>query len=201
MNIVLASENPGKLKEIQSIFNDWPITLQPQSVFHVPEVEETGLTFVENALIKARHAAKYSGLSALADDSGIIANALNGAPGIYSARYAKKGATSQENIDKLLANMQPFSGLERRVYYYCAIVYVRNEQDPTPLICTARWDGILLNQSQGQGGFGYDPVFFVPELNCSAAELDATTKNKMSHRGKALAQFKSAFEQIYTHDL
>lgn len=197
MKIVLASDNQGKVKEIQGIFKDYPISLVPQSEFNVPAAEETGLSFVENALIKARHGAKHSGIPALADDSGLCVIGLNGQPGIYSARFAGINATWQDNIEKLLKESAHLAANQRKAFFYCAIAYVRDASDPIPLIAEGRWDGVLLTHTQGTEGFGYDPIFFIPELKCSAAELDAHHKNKISHRAKALSQFMQMFKEQY----
>ncbi len=197
MKMVIASENPGKLREIQAFFQSLPVTVVAQSDFSVPSVEETGLSFVENAILKARHAAKYSQLPALADDSGLVVDALNGAPGIYSARYAGSGATMPDNIKKLLNDMQSLKDNERRAHFFCAIAFVRHEKDPVPIICQAQWDGLLLHETKGDKGFGYDPLFLIPQLACTAAELDTHQKNQLSHRAKALTLFVAAFLQAY----
>lgn len=197
IKIVLATENPGKIKEIESYFTNLSLTLIPQSSFNVPPVEERGLSFVENALIKARHAAKYSDLPALADDSGLAVEALGGAPGIYSARYAGPGASAQDNIKKLLNAISSLSGEDRRARFYCALAFVKHYHDPTPVICQAEWEGTLLNKPVGAGGFGYDPIFFVPALNCTAAELSAQQKNTLSHRAKALSLLSAQFQRLY----
>jgi XTP/dITP diphosphohydrolase len=197
MKIVIASENPGKLREIEAFFRDLPVTVIAQSDFNVPSVEETGLSFVENAILKARHAAKYSQSPALADDSGLVVDALDGAPGIYSARYAGPSATMPQNIEKLLHETQSFTDDERRAHFFCAIAFVRHENDPIPIICQAQWDGLLLREPKGQQGFGYDPLFWIPQLECTAAELDTLKKNQLSHRAKALTLFVAAFLQAY----
>jgi len=186
--IVLASGNSGKLREINQILKGVAFQALPQTDFDVTEAEETGLTFVENAILKARHACHYSGLPAIADDSGLEVDALQGAPGIYSARYAGVGATDAENLSKLLKNMENVPEQERTARFQCLMVYMRHEHDPTPVICQGAWEGRILNQPVGDNGFGYDPVFFVPTENCSAAQLDAVVKNRLSHRGQALAQ-------------
>jgi len=186
--IVLASGNAGKLREINQILEGVAFQALPQTDFDVSEAEETGLTFVENAILKARHACHYSGLPAIADDSGLEVDALQGAPGIYSARYAGVGATDAENLSKLLKNIENIPELERTARFQCLMVYMRHEHDPTPVICQGTWEGRILHQAVGDNGFGYDPVFFVPTENCSAAQLDAETKNSLSHRGQALAQ-------------
>ncbi len=196
MKIVLATENEGKLKEIQLFFKDLPITLVSQAEFKVTSIEETGLSFIENALIKARHAAKQSGCPALADDSGLVVDALDGQPGIYSARYAGTHGNSQDNINKLLAEMQHIEKAQRQAHFYCVLAFVRHSLDPAPLICQGRWDGRILTAPQGQGGFGYDPIFYLEQQQCSAAELNPIEKNKLSHRAKALMQFYEQFQTL-----
>ncbi len=190
--IVLASNNPGKVREINQMLGGLPLSAAPQSDFKVPEVEETGLTFVENALLKARHAARHTGLPAVADDSGIEVDYLNGAPGIYSARYAGKSASDKQNLRKLLANLDGITEAERTARFQCLMVYLRHEFDPTPVICQGTWEGRILFEPHGANGFGYDPVFFVPTHKCSAAELPPEVKNKLSHRGQALRKMVEA---------
>lgn len=182
--LVLATGNQGKVKELAAMLEALNIDVLPQSQFNVPEVAETGTTFVENAIIKARHAAKITGLPAVADDSGIEVDALNGAPGVYSARFAGPNASDSDNIHKLLADME--GKTERSARFWCVLVYMRHADDPTPIICQASWEGKITEQPAGSGGFGYDPVFFVPTLNCSAAALSKEQKNAISHRGQAL---------------
>ena len=184
--VVLASSNPGKLREINQILTTLALTVVPQSDYNVPDADETGLTFVENALLKARNATRHSGLPAIADDSGIEVDYLNGAPGIYSARYAGKNANDAQNLEKLLANLKGIPDPERTARFQCLMVYLRHEFDPTPVICQGTWEGKILLEPRGKNGFGYDPVFFVPTHNCSSAELPAEEKNKLSHRGQAL---------------
>lgn len=186
MKIVLASNNAGKIRELSTMLAPFNIELIPQATLGIEDADETGLTFVENALIKARHAAKISGLPALADDSGLAVVALNGAPGIYSARYAGKEANSDNNIDTLLHRMQDVADDKRQAEFHSALVFMMHDLDPIPLICEGRWAGHILRQRKGEKGFGYDPIFYVPEENKSAAELSAETKNRLSHRGKAL---------------
>lgn len=182
--LVLATGNQGKVKELAAMLEALNIDVLPQNQFNVPEVAETGTTFVENAIIKARHAAKITGLPAVADDSGIEVDALNGAPGVYSARFAGPNASDSDNIHKLLADME--GKTERSARFWCVLVYMRHADDPTPIICQASWEGKITEQPAGSGGFGYDPVFFVPTLNCSAAALSKEEKNAISHRGQAL---------------
>lgn len=184
--IVLASNNPGKLREIGRLLADAGMQVLPQRDFGIGEAEETGLTFVENAILKARHAAAGSGLPAIADDSGIEVDALDGAPGIYSARFAGAGAGDQANNDKLLAVLAEVPDAARTARYRCVMVYLRHAQDPTPIICLGTWEGRILREPRGHNGFGYDPLFFVPTQGCAAAELDAATKDSLSHRGQAL---------------
>lgn len=186
--IVLASNNPGKLREIGQLLADWHIDVLPQNNFDVPEAEETGLTFVENAILKARNAAHHTGLPAIADDSGIEVDALNGAPGIYSARFAGAGASDNDNLQKLLRELKDVPEEKRAARFQCLMVYMRHEHDPVPLIFQGTWEGRILLEPAGSGGFGYDPVFYVPERNCASAELAPADKNRLSHRGKALQQ-------------
>lgn len=186
---VLASGNAGKLREFSQMLAEKHIELLPQSAFNVTEAEETGLTFVENAILKARHACETTGLAALADDSGLEVDALKGAPGIYSARYAGVGAGDQANIDKLLQALAGKPETERSARYQCVLVYMCHALDPTPLICQASWEGRILTERLGEGGFGYDPVFYIPELHCSAAQLNPADKQQHSHRGKAMREF------------
>lgn len=186
--IVLASGNAGKVKEINQLLSSQQIQVIPQSDFNVPDIEETGLTFVENAILKARNAAEHSGLPAIADDSGLEVDALNSAPGIYSARFAGPGATDQDNNDKLLEQLKDVPEAERSARFQCLLVYLRHPADPTPLICQGTWEGQILFQPQGENGFGYDPLFFVPDHYCSSAELRPEVKNQLSHRGRALRE-------------
>jgi XTP/dITP diphosphohydrolase len=197
MKIVIATENPGKMKEIQHFFAPFHIKLVAQSDFNTPTIAETGLSFVENAIIKARHASKYSDLPALADDSGLCVDALEGEPGIYSARYAGEQASAAQNNEKLLDRMQNYHGETRRAHFFCAIAFVRHAQDPVPIICQGIWDGIIMDKPQGDKGFGYDPIFFIPQLQCTAAQLDPLQKNSLSHRAKALQAFMQVFTQTF----
>ncbi len=194
--IVLASGNAGKAREISQMLANHRIEVLPQSTFNVTEVEETGLTFVENALLKARNAAAHSGLPAIADDSGLEVDALNGAPGIYSARYAGSTASDSDNIAKLLAALADTAGdalgAQRTARFQCLMVYMEHADDPTPIICQGTWEGRILLEPRGTQGFGYDPVFFVKTHHCSAAELPPTVKNNLSHRGQALRQLLTA---------
>ncbi|CAM3162464.1 XTP/dITP diphosphatase [Vibrio neptunius] len=194
--IVLATGNQGKVREMADLLADFGFDVVAQSEFNVSEVAETGTTFIENAIIKARHAAKETGLAAIADDSGLEVDFLKGAPGIYSARYAGEGASDQQNLEKLLDAMQGVPQEQRTARFHCVLVLMRHELDPTPLVCHGKWEGRILTEAQGDNGFGYDPVFFVPEDNCASAELEPTRKKQLSHRGKALKQlFATLSEQ------
>lgn len=184
--IVLATGNRGKLAELQAMLAPLGIEVTAQADYNVPEVEETGLSFVENALLKARNAAIHTGLPAIADDSGLEVAALNGAPGIYSARYAGPDASDAENNAELLANMDGLSPGERRARFACLLVFLRHPEDPTPLICEGSWEGRILDTPRGNGGFGYDPLFLIPERNQTSAELPPEVKNEISHRGRAM---------------
>lgn len=183
MRIVLATSNRGKLQELQALLAPLHFEVLPQSQFTSESVEETGLSFVENAILKARHAARVSGLPAIADDSGIEVDALRGAPGIYSARYAGAAANDQQNLEKLLEELR--GETRRTARYQCALAFMRWEADPSPLVCQASWEGRIIDQPRGSGGFGYDPIFEV-EPGVTAAQLPAHEKNVRSHRGKAL---------------
>ncbi|MBH0057337.1 RdgB/HAM1 family non-canonical purine NTP pyrophosphatase [Pseudoalteromonas sp. SWXJZ94C] len=191
--LVLATGNPGKVNELANMLSPLNINVVPQSNFNVGEVAETGTTFVENAIIKARHAAKITGMPAIADDSGLEVDGLNGAPGVYSARFAGADASDQDNIDKLLVDLgdNPI----RSARFWCVLVLMRHADDPTPLICSASWEGEITLTQNGNGGFGYDPVFFVPEQNCTSAELTKEQKNAVSHRGQALQKLLLELKQ------
>ncbi|MDD5579931.1 MAG: RdgB/HAM1 family non-canonical purine NTP pyrophosphatase [Methylobacter sp.] len=183
-DIVLASGNLGKIKEIQALLTDY--LLVPQSVFNVAEVEETGSTFVENAILKARNAALHCNLPAIADDSGLVVDALNGAPGVISARYAGIGSSDQQNLEKLLQELAGVPEQQRSARFICVMVFMKHADDPFPVIAQGVWEGRILDHASGTNGFGYDPVFWVPEQNCTSAELSAAAKNSLSHRGQAL---------------
>lgn len=185
--IVLASGNLGKIKEIQAILATHRIV--PQSVFNVQEAEETGLTFVENAIIKARNAALHAQLPAIADDSGLVVDALKGEPGVFSARYAGLGASDQDNVTKLLQTLEGVPDEQRTARFICVMVFMAHAEDPFPVIAQGVWEGRILHHAVGTNGFGYDPVFWVPEYNCASAELSAAIKNSVSHRGQALTGF------------
>lgn len=189
---VLASGNIGKLREFTRLLADWDIDIRPQDDFDVPDADETGLTFVENALIKARNAAQETGRPALADDSGLEVDALNGAPGIRSARYSGRHGDNAGHIGKLLNELEGVPDEQRTAQFVCVLVALRHAEDPRPLICQGVWKGRILHAPQGEGGFGYDPVFLVPDLNQSAAELPPETKNRISHRGQASEQLRAA---------
>jgi XTP/dITP diphosphohydrolase len=182
--IVLASNNAGKLKEFDQLLSSLGFELRPQGEFNVPEAEEPHPTFIENAIAKARHAAHLTGLPALADDSGICVNALGGAPGVLSARYAGEPKSDRRNNEKLVADLMACA--DRSAYYYCVLVYMRHAQDPQPVIAEGRWNGEVIAGPRGQGGFGYDPHFWLPALDKTAAELPAVEKNRWSHRAQAL---------------
>jgi XTP/dITP diphosphohydrolase len=184
--IVLATGNQGKVKELARMLSDLDIEVLPQSEFGVTDVAETGTTFVENAIIKARHAAQQTGLPAIADDSGLAVHALNGEPGVYSARYSGDQATDKTNIAQLLNVMTDVPKGKRQAKFLCVLVYMRHADDPTPIICQGEWHGEITTEQQGENGFGYDPIFWVKEQNCSSAQLSPEQKNILSHRGKAL---------------
>ena len=190
MRLVLASNNPGKAREFAAALAELNVDLTPQSLFGVPEAEETGLTFVENALLKARNAALHTGLPALADDSGLVVDALDGRPGIHSARYAGPDADDRANIDKLLFELRDVPMERRTARFVCVLALLHHPADPTPLICQGSWEGVILTEPRGVNGFGYDPVFFAPGEQRAAAELDLATKNRLSHRGQALARLR-----------
>ena len=192
---VLASGNSGKLREIQALLADSGIEMIAQRDLGVHSVEETGATFVENALLKARHAALQTGLPAIADDSGLAVDALAGAPGIHSARFAGSDADSQANIVKLLAALAETPDEQRGARFHCVMVALLSAHDPAPLISHAGWPGIIAREPAGDGGFGYDPIFYLPELNATAAQLSAEVKNRVSHRGRALLQLRIALTE------
>ncbi|MDH3629942.1 MAG: RdgB/HAM1 family non-canonical purine NTP pyrophosphatase [Gammaproteobacteria bacterium] len=188
--LVLASGNPGKLQELSAILDDLGYELHPQSEFDVSEVAETGTTFVENAIIKARHAAEHTGLPALADDSGIEVDALDGAPGVYSARFSGPGADDTANNALLVEKLRDVPPMERSARYRAVIILMRHAADPSPLICEGSWEGVIQLEPAGNGGFGYDPYFYLTDRECTSAQLTAAEKNRLSHRGKALAELK-----------
>ena len=182
--LILASNNAGKLREFASLLEPLGLNIEPQGAHDVPEADEPHLTFVENALEKARHASRLTGLPALADESGVCVNALGGAPGVLSARYAGEPKSDERNNARLIADLA--SHADKSAYYYCVLVYIRHADDPQPIIADARWNGVMLAAPRGEGGFGYDPYFLLPELGLTAAELPASDKNRLSHRGQAL---------------
>lgn len=186
-DLVLASANAGKITELQQMLGGLGVRIIPQTDLDIPDIEETGFTFVENAILKARNAAALSNLPAIADDSGLEVDFLQGAPGIYSARFAGEGAGDKANKEKLLQLMADVPADQRSARYQTVIVYMRHGNDPTPIICQGTWEGMIATESRGDQGFGYDPIFYVTETNCHAAELDKVTKNRLSHRGKAIA--------------
>ena len=188
---ILASENSGKLSEIQALLALSGIEVLPQSEFGVESIEETGNTFVENALLKARHVATVTGLPTIADDSGLVVDALAGAPGINSARFAGPGSQDYDNVAKLLALMEDVADEKRSAQFYCVVVALAAPQDPFPLIGSGIWPGLITRKPRGELGFGYDPVFFDPELKVTAAELPPEVKNRISHRGRALSEIRS----------
>ncbi len=201
MKVVLASNNAGKLAELSAVLAPLGVTLSAQQELGVSEAEETAITFVENALIKARHAAAASKLPAIADDSGLVVAALGGAPGVRSARYAGSPSDPAANNRKLVAALASVE--DRRAYYFCALVFLRDAEDPAPLIATATWNGRIVDEPAGRGGFGYDPHFLIDGLNQTAAELPAPLKNRISHRGKAASKLvgtiRHALDQMVRH--
>ena len=198
--IILASSNKGKLNELQHVFSEYALEVVPQSKFNVSDVAETGLTFVENAIIKARHACKETGLPAIADDSGIEVDALNGAPGIFSARYSGDGATDKKNNIKLIEALRSIAPDKRSARYQCVLVFMQHEFDPTPIIAQGSWEGLIRDEAKGVNGFGYDPHFFVPSHQCHSAELPKDIKNSISHRAKAIKELVAKLNTQFTHD-
>ncbi len=196
MKLVLASSNAGKLEELHALLDDVGVELIAQSTLGVSDADETGLTFVENALLKARHAARVTGLPALADDSGICVDALHGAPGLYSARYAGEHGNAQANIDKLLDALRDVPDAQRGAHFYCVLVLLRHAEDPQPLLVEGRWRGRIAQARAGTGGHGYDPVFLDPEHGQTAAEMPLALKNRISHRALALQQLKQRFAEL-----
>ena len=196
--IVLASNNAGKIKEFNDLLGNLGFDVKPQNEFDVPEADETGLTFIENAILKARNACAHTGLPALADDSGIEVDFLDGAPGIYSARFAGDHGNNEANNNLLLEKLEGVTDLQRSARFHCVLAYLRHKDDPTPLVFHGVWEGRILSSTEGQEGFGYDPVFYVPECGCSAASLPKEVKNQISHRAQALKQLVAAFQQRRT---
>ena len=195
--IVLASNNSGKLREFKRLLTGTGIDIINQAQLHVEDAVEDGLSFVENAIIKARHACRQTGLPAIADDSGLEVDALKGEPGIYSARYSGEHGDDHAHNRLLLKNLAGVPRRERGARFQCVLVFMRHGEDPTPLICQDRWQGYILEQPRGGNGFGYDPLFWVPERHCSAAELPADIKNRLSHRGKAMAKLLGELNRVY----
>ena len=195
--IVLASGNKGKLNEFAELLTQWQCEVLPQSVFETPEAAETADSFVGNALLKAHNAAHHTGLPAIADDSGLEVDALDGAPGIFSARYAGESATDQDNNRKLIAALAGLPASQRSARFRCALVYVRHWQDPEPIICEGRWEGRIIDQPSGEQGFGYDPLFFIDEQACTSAELPRALKNQLSHRGQAMQLLLAELQREY----
>ena len=185
---VLATGNKGKVKEMSELLNSFSIEVLPQSHFNVSEVPETGTTFIENAIIKARHASKVTGLPAIADDSGLEVDFLLGKPGIYSARFAGENANDKDNLNLLLNKLEGVDKAQRTARFQCVLVYMRHHLDPTPIICQGTWDGEIMTEEAGENGFGYDPIFWVESQQCSSAQLSKSQKSALSHRGKALKQ-------------
>jgi len=196
--IVFASGNAGKLREIAQLLDGLDIDVLPQSEFDVPEIEETGLTFLENSILKARNAAQHTGLPAIADDSGIAVDVLQGHPGIYSARFAGIGASDEDNLLKLIDMIKPFPEEQRTARFICSMVYLRHKDDPVPIIAQGVWEGHLVTDPKGENGFGYDPMFYVPSRKCTSAELPPEIKNQLSHRGQALKQLLGKLSEIYS---
>ncbi|MDR6982282.1 XTP/dITP diphosphohydrolase [Rheinheimera pacifica] len=192
--IVLATGNKGKVAELSQMLAPYHYQIVPQTELGVTDADETGLTFIENAILKARHAALVTGLPAIADDSGLAVDALGGAPGIYSARYAGEAATDAANITKLLNALQDIPPAQRTAQFHCVLVYLRHAEDPTPLVCHGVWHGEITQAPAGNAGFGYDPVFYIAAENCTSAELPPGRKQQLSHRGKALAQLLSQLQ-------
>ena len=195
--IVLATGNKKNVEELNAMLDGMAFKVMPQSDFLVESVPETGATFVENAIIKARHAARVTGLAAIADDSGLEVDALRGAPGVYSSRFAGEDASDEDNLTKLLEELAFLPPILRTARFWCVLVFMRHADDPTPIICQASWEGQIVTEPKGENGFGYDPVFFVPETGCTAAQLPAAIKNQQSHRAKALKLLIERLQEIY----
>lgn len=193
--IVLASNNPGKVVEINTLLSPHKMKAIPQAELGVDDAIEDGLSFVENALIKARHAASKTSLPAIADDSGLEVAALNGEPGIYSARYAGDGATDKDNLQKLIHQIESIPEAKRQARFVCVMVYMRHANDPIPIISQGLWEGKLITEPTGENGFGYDPIFYLADRNCTSAELEPAVKNSLSHRGKALQELISKLKR------
>ncbi len=195
MELVLASDNPGKLDELPGLLATLPYRLRSQSEFGLQSAPETGASFVENALLKARHVCVETGRAAIADDSGLVVDALDGAPGIFSARYAGAAASDQDNVEKLLRDLEGVAADQRQCSFVCVMVCLRHARDPLPLISVGRWCGQVLERPRGSAGFGYDPIFHVAQFDCAAAELDRDTKNRVSHRARAVTGLLDALHR------
>lgn len=195
--IILATGNLNKVREISASLKGSSIEIMPQSMFNVPNADETGTTFVENAIIKARNCSAHTGEAAMADDSGIEVDALGGAPGVHSARYSGEHANDEKNTALLLRNMENVPDGKRTARYWCVMVYMRSASDPTPIICQASWEGIIIREKRGTNGFGYDPVFLIPELGKTAAEVSLEVKNSMSHRAKAIKMMTERLREMH----
>ena len=195
--IILATGNLNKVREISASLKGSSIEIMPQSMFNVPDADETGTTFVENAIIKARNCAAHTGEAAMADDSGIEVDALGGAPGVHSARYSGEHANDEKKTALLLRNMENVPDGRRTARYWCVMVYMRSASDPTPIICLASWEGVIIREKRGTNGFGYDPVFLIPELGKTAAEVSLEVKNSMSHRAKAIKMMTERLREIH----
>ena len=195
--IILATGNLNKVREISASLEGSSIEIMPQSMFNVPDADETGTTFVENAIIKARNCAAHTGEAAMADDSGTGVDALGGAPGVHSARYSGEHANDEKNTALLLRNMEDVPDGKRTARYWCVMVYMRSASDPTPIICQASWEGIIIREKRGTNGFGYDPVFLIPELGKTAAEVSLEVKNSMSHRAKAIKMMTERLREMH----
>jgi XTP/dITP diphosphohydrolase len=195
--LLLASNNLGKIREVREILAGQGLAVIPQSDLDIADAAETGLTFIENAIIKARHAARLSKLPALADDSGLEVDALNGAPGVFSARYAGSGAADADNNAKLMQALEGIPHTQRTARFRCVMAYLRHADDPSPVIAEGIWEGVMLDVPRGSGGFGYDPYFFVPEKGCTSAELSPEIKNRLSHRGQALKRMAAELMRLH----
>ena len=194
--LVFASANPSKLRELTAILGELDVALQSQSQLGVTPIEENGMSFLENSLIKARHASKATGLPALGDDSGLVVDILDGAPGIYSARYAGVNASDDDNVKQLLEALSVHEGEQFSAHFHCVASYVHSPQDPIPIVAEAKWCGRIIAEPKGNNGFGYDPVFYVPELNGTVAELSEATKNRFSHRAKAFKKLCAKLQEL-----
>ncbi|MCJ8349648.1 XTP/dITP diphosphatase [Moritella sp.] len=196
--VVLATGNPGKVREMSALLAEFGLEVLPQSNFNIVEADETGTTFIENAIIKAKHTAALTGLPAIADDSGLAVDALQGVPGIYSARYAGVDASDRDNLLKLLDALKGVPTAQRTARFHCVLVYMTHAEDPTPLVCHGSWDGVITEQPSGEDGFGYDPIFFVESEGCTSAELTKQRKSELSHRGQALTKLLAAMHEQQT---